>query len=121
MQRVLARIAGESEAGKLAYNKFFAIGLFRWGGGCGGEHACEVAPRPHKPTRARACTNAHARRRACMQTRACKHAHANAHSLLASPVVHRRLLELTGAKEPAALERLVKVRGQRGPHPSAEH
>ncbi|KAI8463231.1 MAG: photosystem II biogenesis protein Psp29 [Monoraphidium minutum] len=50
LQRVLARVAGEAEAGKLAYNKFFAIGLFR-------------------------------------------------------------LLELTGAKEPAALERLVKSVG----------
>lgn len=50
LQRVLASIAEASEAGKLAYNKFFAIGLFR-------------------------------------------------------------LLELTGAKEPAALERLVKSVG----------
>lgn len=50
LQRALARVAEAGEAGKLAYNKFFAIGLFR-------------------------------------------------------------LLELTGAKEPAALERLVKSVG----------
>lgn len=50
LQQVLARVAEASQAGKLPYNKFFAIGLFR-------------------------------------------------------------LLELTGAKEPAALERLVKSVG----------
>ena len=31
VQKTLARVAEKVQAGKLAYSKFFAIGLFRWG------------------------------------------------------------------------------------------
>jgi hypothetical protein len=121
LQRVLARVAGAAADGKLAYNKFFAIGLFRWAharGSCrwGVSRSTESAGAAASWQRGgQAQRAAHRTVRPAYMARPLLLFSPQVLPSLTLPSCACRLLELTGAKEPAALERLVKVRRGAGP------